>query len=212
MARYPGSIFYPSSIRHEKRPATWGIVIHWTAGHKAGDLAALDGPNVDVQFYVDKAGDVYQFLDSNSQAWHAFHTANTYCVGIEHEGSGEPWTSAQFNASVKLAKWLTKTYGIPVAHTNPPADWHGLYGHRDLEGIDGNDHTDTVPDGTGWANYLAAIRSNLITAPYWQWVAWRLGEGGFKSNPQRPENWRAGVPTNYWTRLRAFLAARKKNT
>ena len=212
--RYPGSILDPSSIRHEQRPATWGIVIHWTAGHKTGDLATLDGPNVDVQFYVTKAGEVYQFLDSGSQAWHAFHTANTYCVGIEHEGSGEPWTKAQFDASAKLVRWLCKQYDIPIAHTlpvnsYPPRGWRGIYGHRDLEGIDGNDHWDSVPDGTGWPKYLAAIRSNLITAPYWQWVAWRLGEGAFKDKSERPANWLPTVPAAYWVRLKAFLAARR---
>jgi N-acetyl-anhydromuramyl-L-alanine amidase AmpD len=67
----------PSPPRRDAR-----IVIHWTAGHKNGDLATLDGPNVDCHFYVDKDGDVFEFLDSDLQAWHAFHTANPTCIGI----------------------------------------------------------------------------------------------------------------------------------
>jgi N-acetyl-anhydromuramyl-L-alanine amidase AmpD len=155
--RYPGAIWYPSKAQHPQRPATWGLVIHWTVGHKAGDLSALTGGKEDVQFYVTKTGQVYQLLDSGSEAWHAMPTANTYTVGIEHEGSGEPYTPAQFAASVKLAAWICRTYKIPVRHTDPHTNWKGIYGHADLHGIDNNDHTDSVPAGTGWPKYLAAV-------------------------------------------------------
>jgi len=216
--RYPGAHWRPSPVSHGARPATWGIVIHWTAGHEAGDLAALTSGKVDVQFYVTKAGKVYQFVDSESEAWHAFHTANDYCVGIEHEGSGEPYTDAQLAASAKLAAWLCHRYGIPIRHVDPPADWHGLYGHRDLAGIDGNNHTDSVPTGTGWPKYLAAVHAAgkpaLIQAPYLAWKEWRLGEGAFKGKAadmtRRPKTWAASVPRSYWTRLAAFVKARKK--
>jgi len=219
-AQYPDAIWYPSSIEHPMRAATWGIVIHWTAGHKPGDLAALNGPEVDVHFYVTKAGEVYQFVNVNSQAWHAFHTANHYCLGIEHESSGEPWTAAQFAASVKLARWLCAKYDIPVRHTDPVSSapgpaWAGLYGHADLAHIDGNDHSDTVPPGTGWPKYLAAIKGGaLITPPYYEWLEWTLGEGWAKGHPPfdksiRPKTWKATVPPTYWVRRLAFLAKRK---
>ncbi len=220
--RYPGATWRPSPVRHPKRLSTRGLVIHWTAGHEPGDLAALTGGQVDVHFYVTKAGKVYQFLDSDSCAWHAFHTANDYCVGIEHEGSGEPWTRAQLDASAKLARWICDHYRIPIRHTDPGSSadtpaWHGIYGHRDLAGIDGNDHTDSVPAGTGWPAYLAAIKAAgskpRHVAPYWDWLSWRLGEGKFKGRPadpaRRPKTWDAAVPSAYWTRLKAFLARRK---
>ena len=140
-----GARWRPSPIWHPVREATWGIVVHWTAGHRLGDIAALTGGHVDVQFYVTKTGEVYQFVDADREAWHAFHTANHYCVGIEHEGSGEAWTPAQLKASARLARWVCDTYDIPVRHVDPPASWRGLYGHKDLAHIDGNDHTDTVP-------------------------------------------------------------------
>ncbi len=158
MARYPNAIQRPSVIHHPSRPETRGIVIHWTAGHKGGDLATLDGPNVDCHFYVDKDGEVFQFLDSGSQAWHAMHTANHTCVGIEHESFGEAWTAKQFEASARLTAWLTKLYNIPVAKVDPHQNWHGLFGHRDLKGIDRNDHSDTVPAATGWDKYLTRIK------------------------------------------------------
>jgi len=165
MALYPQAIQRPSTIQHPQRTETRGIVIHWTAGHKDGDLSTLDGPNVDVHFYVDKAGEVYQFLDSGSMAWHAFHTANCTCLGIEHEGSGEPWTPKQLEASAKLAAWLTKLYNIPIRHVDPHQDWHGIFGHVDLKGIDGNNHTDSVPPAVGWDPYLGRITQIAKTTP-----------------------------------------------
>ncbi len=158
MAKYPHAIQHPSEIQHPPRDETRGIVIHWTAGHKAGDLEALDGPLVDVQFYVDKAGEVYQFLDSGAQAWHAMHTANHTCIGIEHEGSGEAWTDKQLEASAQLAAWLTKLYNIPLRNVDPPGEWHGFFGHKDLAGFEHNDHSDTCPPATGWAKYFERIK------------------------------------------------------
>lgn len=164
---YPGATWRPSVINHPNRPQTLGIVIHWTAGGEAGDIVTLDGPTVDVQFYVTKDGDVYQFLPLDSQAWHAFHTANTYCIGIETEGRGEAWTKPQLAAIAKLTAWLCKRYGIPIKKVDPSgtdlSTFRGIFGHRDLSlgglRVDGNDHTDTVPDGTGWGTFLAAVRT-----------------------------------------------------
>jgi N-acetyl-anhydromuramyl-L-alanine amidase AmpD len=158
MARYPRAIQHPSAIDHPNRDETRGIVIHWTAGHKQGDLATLDGPNVDCHFYVDQAGDVFEFLDTDSQAWHAFHTANHTCLGIEHEGSGEAWTPKQLEASAQLVAWLSGLYNIPLAKVDPHKNWHGIFGHLDLKGIDGNDHSDTVPRAIGWNRYLTRIK------------------------------------------------------
>jgi hypothetical protein len=158
MPTYPGAIQRHSEINHPSRSETRGIVIHWTAGHKAGDLEALDGPLVDCHFYVDKDGEVYQLLDSGSQAWHAMHTANHTCVGIEHESFGEAYTPKQFEASAKLAAWVSKLYNIPIVHVDPPANWHGFFGHGDLAGFESNDHTDSVPTGTGWDRYLTRVR------------------------------------------------------
>jgi N-acetylmuramoyl-L-alanine amidase len=165
MARYPGATWHPSSISHPNRTQTRGLVCHWTAGSFAGDISTLDGPNVDVQFYVPKRGGVYQFLDSDSEAWHAFHTANTTCIGIETEGSGEAWTDVQLADMAKLCAWLCDLYSIPIRHVHPPDEWHGLFGHRDLSlgNVDGNNHTDTVPDGTGWDTFLSAI--NAVAHP-----------------------------------------------
>lgn len=168
---YPGAKWHPSELigAHPLRPATLGIVIHWTVGREAGDLTVLDGPNVDCQFYVAKDGDTYQLLDPDQVGWHAKTTANTYCIGIEHESSGEPYTPAQLEASSRLVAWLCKRYAIPVVHTDPSghdlSTFRGIFGHRDLSlgglRVDANDHTDTIPAGTRWERYLAAVRAAM---------------------------------------------------
>jgi hypothetical protein len=164
--RYPEAILHPSTIEHPRAAARWGVCIHWTAGREPGDVATLDGPNVDCHFYVTKAGEVYQFLDPWSVAWHAYPTANATCIGIEHEGSGEAWTEEQFAATVALNAWLARLLNIPVRHVDPsagqPATFKGWFGHRDLSvggmRVDGNNHTDSVPDATGWDRFIEALR------------------------------------------------------
>lgn len=166
---YPGATWRPSSIPHPMRPATLGIVIHWTVGREPGDITVLDGPNVDCQFYVTKKGEVYQFLDPDSQGWHAKATANAYCIGIEHETSGEAYTAPQLEASTKLVAYLCKRYAIPAVHADPSghdlSTFRGIFGHRDLSlgglRVDANDHTDSVPAATGWSRYLSAVNRIL---------------------------------------------------
>lgn len=163
---YPGAIWRPSSIDHPMRPMTLGIVMHWTVGVEAGDITVLDGPRVDCQFYVAKDGHVFQFLDPDEQGWHAKATANRYCIGIEHESKGEPYTDLQLADSARLVAWCCRRYGIPVRHTDPSGSdldtFRGLFGHRDLSiggvRVDGNDHTDTVPEGTGWDRFLSEVK------------------------------------------------------
>ena len=164
---YPGAKWAPSRIPHPMREMTLGIVMHWTVGSEPGDISILRGPNVDCQFYVPKDGapPVYQFLDPDSQGWHALHTANHTCIGIEHEGRGEPYTGAQFASSTRLVAYLCKRYGIPPVHASPRSgdldSLRGVFGHGDLSKghVDGNDHTDTVPAGTGWDPYLRAVKT-----------------------------------------------------
>lgn len=187
-----------STIRHDKRSATWGIVIHWTAGYEPGDLNTLDGPSVDVQFYVAKDGDTYQLLPASSEAWHGYSTANNYTIGIETEGFGEPWTDKQLDAVATLTSWLSKKYGIPIKHVDPsagnPASFHGIFGHRDLSigglRVDGNNHTDSVPDGTGWGRFLNLVRSKsrpaTVTRYYYEDLYLKPEElGPWKLEPTR---------------------------
>ena len=178
---YPGAIWRPSVISHPTRSETRGLCIHNTYGHLDGDVETLDGPTVDSHWYVTKTGRVYQFLDPDSMSWTAMHTANSTCLHIEHEGTREePWTPEQMRSSAALVGWACRRYRIPVRHVNPPAEWAGLFDHRDLSGFEGNDHGDGVPPSSpGWDAYLAAIREAMRDAdPERRTLAQRLGDAG----------------------------------
>lgn len=166
---YQGAIQRTSEISHPRRPATWGATWHYTVGREAGDITVLDGPRVDCHLYAAKDGDVYQFVRLDRVTWHALHEANAHCISIETEGSGEGWTPPQRAACVRIAAFLNTNWGVPLVHVDPirvypdglmppPADWHGMMGHRDLVGIDGNNHSDTVPNPPGWGPFLEEAR------------------------------------------------------
>lgn len=164
MARFNAAIWRPSTIPHPNRKQTWGICLHNTYGSEAGDLATLDGPSVDCHFYLTKDGDTYQLLDTDSCSWTAMSTANHTCIHIEMEGKrSEALTEKQYANLVRLLAWLCSLEGIPIRKVNPvspsrPTDWLGLFDHRDLAGIDGNNHTDGLPESRGgWPALLDAV-------------------------------------------------------
>lgn len=184
MDLYPGAVWRPSVIQHPTRQVTRGICIHNTYGSHDGDLETLDGPSVDCHFYVTKSGDVFQFLDPDSMSWTAMSTANHTCVHIETEGSREvAWTPMQHRAVAKLCAWLCGRYEVPVRKVDPRGtadgpDWQGLFDHRDLEGIDGNDHGDGVPpEWPGWPRLLAQIKQDMAPADT-RTLARRLEDSG----------------------------------
>lgn len=165
MAKYPSAIQRPSSIPHPQRSETRGIVIHNTYGSEAGDLATLDGPSVDAHFLVTKRGVVYQFLDTNSASWTAYHTANHTCIHIELEGKREvSLTVDQYTSLLSLVRWLCELEHIPVRKTDPISasnvvSWTGLFDHRDLAGIDGNNHSDGLPPSyPGWGRFIGDLK------------------------------------------------------
>jgi hypothetical protein len=183
--RYPGAKFIQSPrTAGELRDDTLGVVIHWTAGHEPGNVAVLseeDPRSVNVQFYCPRDADpgVYQFTETDERANHGFETANRHMVGIECEGSGEPWTRAQYDNIVALTTWLCDLYAIPKAKCDPSghdlSTFHGICGHRDLslggQRVDENDHTDTVPDGIGWEPFLKRVKGE-DAAFYFEDLPW----------------------------------------
>lgn len=186
MARYPGAEWRPSTIRHTNRSETRGICIHNTYGSEPGDRAVLDGPSVDCHFYLTKDGDVVQFLDTNSDSWTARWPANQTCIHIELEGKRDvPLTEQQWANLVKLLAWLCKLEGIPIRKVDPDgpyksASWLGLFDHRDLAGIGGNDHSDGLPASRGgWPALIKAIKAASAPAAVKVSVYTRLRRAGF---------------------------------
>src|SRR5437588_4951429 len=78
------------------------VVLH-TAVSTSTDLyswwqSGKAGPGVGAHFYVNKAGNLYQYVDTNRMTGHAF-AANSFAVGIETWDGADPahvpWNTAQ---------------------------------------------------------------------------------------------------------------------
>ena len=60
---------------------------------------------------------------------------NFYTVSVEHEGfTGEPWTQAMFDSTVKILQWLTKMTGLTWRPMPDPRA--SLIGHCHIDPID----------------------------------------------------------------------------
>ncbi len=103
------------------------IVVHWTAiptlkksfdafnpsilPNWRPDIKSGGSLNVSAQFLVDRDGTVYLLLPETTMARHVIGL-NHSAIGIENVGGTDetPLTKAQFNANVKLIKYLKKKY------------------------------------------------------------------------------------------------------
>jgi len=103
------------------------VVLHWTASDDldisyntfvpdtaAGrpDLMAAGNLNVGIQFLVGRDGTVYRLMP---ETWMARHVIglNYEAIGVENVGGGkgvDNLTDAQFEANVKLVRYLVKRY------------------------------------------------------------------------------------------------------
>ena len=89
---------------------------------------------VSAHFGVGKTGQVFQWVDTDSRAWHA-EQANDYSIGVEHEGfAGTPLTAAQIEATAGIFAWARKQYPAIGDWLNvrpfkgSGLSWHGLGG------------------------------------------------------------------------------------
>lgn len=94
-------------------------------------------------FYVAKDGTVEQYIDTAYRSASDMH-GNDSTISVETAGGvtnpdGEPWTSAQVDALVKLWKWARDTHGIKnqvAKNTQTNDNSAGLSWHR--LGVEGN--------------------------------------------------------------------------
>ena len=103
------------------------VVVHWTAiptlkksfdafnpsvlPNWRPDIKGGGALNVSAQFLVDRDGTVYLLLPETTMARHVIGL-NHCAIGIENVGGTDktPLTKAQFNANIKLIKYLKKKY------------------------------------------------------------------------------------------------------
>jgi N-acetyl-anhydromuramyl-L-alanine amidase AmpD len=101
------------------------IVLHHTAGHKAGDLAVLSGATkrgVSIHYYVAQDGTVYPMVPLTERAWHAGvsflggrWSLNSWTVGVELENLGrEAYTLTQLMALDAVIALIDSSLGRAV--------------------------------------------------------------------------------------------------
>ena len=85
-------------------------------------FAQIKGLQVSSHFYIQRTGEIWQFVSCNDRAWHAGASSyrgrancNDDSVGIELEGlEGDCFEAAQYTALQTLCQALTQHY--PIAH------------------------------------------------------------------------------------------------
>ena len=104
------------------------IVLHSSDGREAGDIATLTGNKVSSNYYVTRAGKVFQFVKDKDTAFHAGAVfkpkffSNAATLGIEQEHfdpdikAGRPknenWPDAQIKAVAELVAFLCQEHGL----------------------------------------------------------------------------------------------------
>ncbi|GAC1387243.1 MAG: hypothetical protein NVSMB42_08250 [Herpetosiphon sp.] len=103
------------------------IVLHSTAGSKAGDLFTLSGRDhshlVSIHYYITKLGEIYQLVQDKDVAWHAGVSywqgegdCNKYSLGIELENlndGSDPYPETQIDSLLWLCQIKVGQYNIP---------------------------------------------------------------------------------------------------
>jgi AmpD protein len=81
---------------------------------------ALAGARVSAHFFIDRQGNVFQFVSTADRAWHAGPSTfegrancNDFSLGIELEGTDfTPFTDAQYRSLCRLVAPLCDTYPL----------------------------------------------------------------------------------------------------
>jgi N-acetyl-anhydromuramyl-L-alanine amidase AmpD len=139
---WKGSQHTNKSSRHDYKPCA--IVNHVTTGTAESAIEWFTSPynkESSCHFLVDRKGNIWQFVDTEMNAWHAGLSeskiplspaelvkemqcgVNNYTIGIEHEGydghgiDGK-LTEDQYASTLYLHIQLIDMYQIPVSRTN----------------------------------------------------------------------------------------------
>lgn len=163
---YPGSTWVGASSSNftagNRRGADINlVVIHTTQGSYAGAISWFQNPAAQASaHYVIRASDgaVTQTVHHADIAWHAGNWSyNVRSVGIEHEGwvtDPNAYTTAMYQSSANLTRWLCNTYGIPKDRSH-------IIGHVE---VPNQSHTD--PGGYwNWTRYMQLVTMSSPPPP-----------------------------------------------
>lgn len=122
---YPAAVIRPGPAWKQNASPLWpqGAVLHSAVGYEGGLYDVLDSNSpASWHFSILYSGIVIQHYDTTAQCWHA-QAANSFAVGIEHEGGfnpeNEPLTPAQIASSVALVRWLGEAHNFPLQRDEP---------------------------------------------------------------------------------------------
>lgn len=179
------------------------IVVHATAGKKAGDIQTLTNDKVPLKkrvschYYITKDGTIYQLVDDSDAAWHAGASSwmgldsediQLISIGIELENLNDgvdPYPDVQYRALVALTRDLVNRHRIP--------------GEMLVRHVDIAPKRKTDPRGFPWQRfkqdvYMPAAKP-LAAEPLTDiergidpafLVAWRLSGGEWRPNELTP--------------------------
>lgn len=138
------------------------VVLHATAGRYPGDFGWLrkggdERRPVSCHYYIDKRGQISQFVKDGDIAWHAGvsrweidgelrEQLNRFSLGIELENLNtghDPYPEAQLAAAIALTRLLVRRYNVPASQ---------LVRHLDI-----SPGRKTDPAGFAWANFVARV-------------------------------------------------------
>jgi AmpD protein len=99
---------------------------------KHPDFDSLRELHVSSHFFIDRGGDITQFVPMNLRAWHAGQSCfngrkecNDYSIGVELEGTDDcMYTAEQYQALISLTKQITSLY--------PAITPDRIVGHSDI--------------------------------------------------------------------------------
>lgn len=156
--RYPAAVWQPGvNAGYAAGKATMeSVVCHTTVGRNSAPI----GQRGYFNFLVSRDGTVTQFAEADAICWHAGMPWNTRGPGIEIEYLDEPtvFTPEALDATKKLCRWITETFGVPQDfYDGPRIDRHnGFITHRSLIQT-GDSHTDYWPDDAAAVIFHAPI-------------------------------------------------------
>jgi hypothetical protein len=131
MAKWPAARWEPGApCSGTLRPIA--VTLHHQAGN-GNPLPIYKSRNVSAHFWIPRAGQPVQHVDTAVRAWHGV-AHNDYGIGVETEGCGapphaDPLTEHQLNMFADLMRWANQVHGIPLALSESVSQ-PGLNYHR----------------------------------------------------------------------------------
>jgi hypothetical protein len=131
VARWPEAIWQPvQQVGGALRPIA--VCLHHQAGN-GNPAPVYASRGVSAHFWLPRAGQPVQHVDSERQAWHGV-AHNAYSLGVETEGCGapphaEPLSEHQLATFARLMAWAKATHGIPLVLSESVSQ-PGLNYHR----------------------------------------------------------------------------------